>query len=108
MVTFFCELSEIGTLMLKLVLETEECSSVNKVFTSEKSLSIFFTNKTFRVWTFFVFQKNIAIKHRFYRTLKERYFLLSGHRYVAFFNVSRVKMKFLKNICKNDAKVVTI
>ena len=111
--------------MLKLVLEIgtsvlfseneiasstarEGCSFVIKILTSEISLSICFTNKKFRVWTFCVFQKNIAIELRFLKTLKERYLLLSGHRNVAFLPVFRVKMGFLKNLCENDAKVLTI
>ena len=61
-------------------------------------MSILFSNKTFRVRTVFVFQKSIAIKRRFLRTLKERYFLLSGHRNVAFLSVSKVKIKSLKKL----------
>ena len=33
----------------------------------------------------FVYQINIAIKRNFLKVLKERYFLLSGHRNVDFF-----------------------
>ena len=65
-----------------------------QIFRSEMSLPIFFSSKKLRVFNIFCFSK----KHHYFKSLKtskDCYFLLSGHRNVAFFTCfQRLKCSF--------------